>query len=242
MSDPVAEAAAQLAAQLAEPNLLEKAMGTIHDLEAKVEHLIHPDTPGNEPAVVVESAMAPAIAEEAGTAATGESSGLAADAVTSEVATGDLPNVASDAAEPTTAPDSASNAAGADTTKSTGASSGEDPNVGGTAATATADSAMISTPIPNSASQPDGAPKISAEESASIAAIAEPPLHIRIAEHLEAIYTLARDSAVSTETVATRAAAATKTHIGDVLHRISNGMQVTEGELVQKLEALYRML
>lgn len=187
MSDPVAEAAAQLAAQSAEPSLLEKAMGTIHDLEAKVEHLIHPDTPGNEPAVAAESATAPAIAEipnDATTPPAGDATGAA----------GDLPNVASDAVVHTTAPDSASNAAGADTTKSTAASSGE------------------------------------------------PPLHIRIAEHLEAIYTLARDSSVSTETAAMRAAAATKTHIGDVLHRISNGMQVTEGELVQKLEALYRML
>jgi hypothetical protein len=33
-----------------------------------------------------------------------------------------------------------------------------------------------------------------------------------------------------------------KTHIGAVLHRISNGMAVAEGEMVQKLEALYRML
>lgn len=44
MTDPVAEAAAQIAAQQpAEPTLLEAAMTTIHDLEAKVEHLIHPD-------------------------------------------------------------------------------------------------------------------------------------------------------------------------------------------------------
>lgn len=235
MSDPVAEAAAQLAAQSADPSLLEKAMGTIHDLEAKVEHLIHPDALGKEPAVAAESATAPAIAEVPNDATT-----LPAGDATA--AAGELPNVASDAAEPTTAPGSASNADGADTTKSTAASSGEDPNVGGTAATATADSAVTSTPILNSASQLDGAPKTSAVESASIAAIAEPPLHIRIAEHLEAIYTLARDSPVSTETAATRTAAATKTHIGDVLHRISNGMQVTEGELVQKLEALYRML
>jgi hypothetical protein len=43
MSDPVAEAAAQLVQQPAEPTLLETAMNTIHDLEAKVEHLIHPE-------------------------------------------------------------------------------------------------------------------------------------------------------------------------------------------------------
>jgi len=43
MTDPVAEAAAQIAAQQAEPSMLEKAMDTIHELEAKVEHLIHPE-------------------------------------------------------------------------------------------------------------------------------------------------------------------------------------------------------
>lgn len=44
MTDPIAEAAAKIAAQQAEPSMLEKAMDTIHDLEAKVEHLIHPET------------------------------------------------------------------------------------------------------------------------------------------------------------------------------------------------------
>jgi hypothetical protein len=67
-------------------------------------------------------------------------------------------------------------------------------------------------------------------------------LHAQIATHLEAIYTLAKDHTIATETAATKAAATTKTHIGDILHRISNGMAVTEGELVTKLEALYRML
>jgi hypothetical protein len=183
MTDPVAEAAAQLAAQQAEPTMLEKAMDTIHDLEAKVEHLIHPDAPGNEPAVAAESATVPAIADmQQGNV----NNGQAMD-VPNQVA--DLPNVASVAAEPTTAAVSASNADGADITKSTGASSGE-------------------------------------------------PLHVRIAAHLEAIYSMAKEApaAAMTDT------SALKTHVGDILHRISNGMAVTEGELVQKLEALYRML
>ena len=47
MTDPVAEAAAKIAAQAAEPSLLDKAMDTIHDLEAKVEHLIHPESVPN---------------------------------------------------------------------------------------------------------------------------------------------------------------------------------------------------
>lgn len=49
MTDPIAEAAAQLnqpqdaAPSSTEPSLLEKAMETIHELEEKVEHLIHPE-------------------------------------------------------------------------------------------------------------------------------------------------------------------------------------------------------
>jgi len=74
------------------------------------------------------------------------------------------------------------------------------------------------------------------------ASSAEQPLQTRIAAHLEAIYQLACDYSVATETAATLAAATTKTCIGDILHRISNGMAVTEGDLVTKLEALYRML
>lgn len=71
------------------------------------------------------------------------------------------------------------------------------------------------------------------------------PLHVRIAAHLEAIaghlnaiYSTAKDA----PTAAATGTSALKTHVGDILHRISNGMAVTEGELVQKLEALYRML
>ncbi|KAE8757325.1 hypothetical protein FSO04_24195 [Paraburkholderia madseniana] len=175
MSDPVAEAAAQLAAQQAEPTMLEKAMDTIHELEAKVEYLIHPDA-------------------EAGAAMPGESMTNAPTAETTPAsatatAESELPNVASVAAEPTTAVASASNAGGADIIKSTAVSFGE-------------------------------------------------PLHVRIAAHLEAIYSMAKEAPVA----AAADTGALKTHVGDILHRISNGMQVTEGELVQKLEALYRML
>jgi len=207
MSDPVAEAAAQLAAlqnnpQVAEPTTVEVP---------------------NVPAVAAESATAPATAEGAGGAAVGEPASAApgvmfgvaesdiasAKAGTSDLpnadasthpagaatdAAGDSPNGASVAVEPTTALGSASNAAGASITSIIGASS------------------------------------------------AEPPLQTRIAAHLEAIYQLACDYSVATETAATLAAATTKTCIGDILHRISNGMAVTEGELVTKLEALYRML
>lgn len=184
MSDPVAEAAAQLAAQQNEPSLITEIKEGMHDLAEKVEHLIHP---------------------EAGTAAAGEQSGtLHSGSVSNEApnvvagtppvgdatpVAGDLPNAASAAGAPTAAQDSASNAAGADTAKSSDANSVE-------------------------------------------------PLHVRIAAHLEAIFQMAKDEpkAVVADT------SALKTHVGDILHRISNGMAVTEGELVAKLEALYRML
>lgn len=42
MTDPVAEAAAQLAAT---PNLIDEIKEGIHTLEEKVEHFIHPDAP-----------------------------------------------------------------------------------------------------------------------------------------------------------------------------------------------------
>lgn len=200
MSDPVAEAAAQLAAannpQVAEPSLLEKAMDTIHELESKVEHLIHPNAEAGG-AAPGESVIAPGadgssqqpespISNSATAQSEASSSGSAS---IGSAETADLPNVASVAAEPTTAAASASNADGADITKSTAASSAE-------------------------------------------------PLHVRIAAHLEAIFQMAKDAPVA----AVADTSALKTHVGDILHRISNGMAVTEGELVQKLEALYRML
>jgi hypothetical protein len=189
MSDPVAEAAAQLAEQ--------------------AEQTQEVAEPGNAPAVAVASATAPATAEEAGTAAVGEIAAAHAEAepvdisATTSVAAvesaatlgaDELPNVASGAAEPTTEPDSAPSADGANTTLPTGASS------------------------------------------------AEPPLHMRIAMHLEAIYTMAREEVEAAPKEAAEQAQTVKTHIGDVLHRIRNGMAVAEGEMVQKLEALYRML
>jgi hypothetical protein len=183
MSDPVAEAAAQLAEQ--------------------AEQTQEVAEPGNAPAVAEASVTAPATAEGAGTATVGESvvgampatveapladSGMPQSTELS-TASGDLPNVASGAADPTTEPDSAPSADGANTTSPTDASS------------------------------------------------AEPP-HVRIAAHLEAIYQIAKDiphvMVVDTREV--------KNHVENVLHNISNGMAVSEGELVRKLEALYHML
>jgi hypothetical protein len=192
MSDPVAEAAAQLAAQkAAEPSLLEKALDTIHELEAKVEHLIHPDAPGNVPAVAEVSATAPVTAELPNVVAGTPPAGAAMPASTE----GELPNAASAVAAPTAEPVSAPSAGGANTTLPTAASSVE--------------RALLPT---------------------------------RIAVHLEAIYKLAKDHVESAPAAAVSDASALKTHVGDVLHHIYNGMQVSEGALVAKLEKLYHML
>jgi uncharacterized protein involved in copper resistance len=68
------------------------------------------------------------------------------------------------------------------------------------------------------------------------------PLHVRVATHLEAIFQMTKEHVEAAPNEATAHALSVKAHIGDALHRISNGMAVAEGELVQKLEALYRML
>lgn len=74
------------------------------------------------------------------------------------------------------------------------------------------------------------------------ASSAEPPLHVRIAAHLEAIYSLAKEHVEGAPAAAAADTASLKTHVGDILHRISNGMQVSSGEIVSKLEKLYQML
>jgi hypothetical protein len=250
MTDPVAEAAAQLAAQAAEPTMLERAMDTIHDLEAKVEHLIHPDAPvietktypdgttatgvaplpelsptadapGNAPAVAAASVTEAATAEGAGGAAVGEAvidapavtSGAAASGIASaKDGTSELPNAA------------ATPPAGAATD-----AAGDVPNVALAVAAPTAEPASASSAAGANTTSPIAAS--SADRGL---------LPTRIATHLEAIYALAKEHVETAPFVPNTSAL--KTHIGDILHRISNGMAVTEGELVTKLEALYRML
>lgn len=70
----------------------------------------------------------------------------------------------------------------------------------------------------------------------------EAPLHTRIAPHLEAIYQMALDSAKSPLQTASAAATNAKAHIGDILHRLANGVSVADGEIVQKLEKLFQLL
>ena len=119
---------------------------------------------------------------------------------------------------------------------------------------------IISTPAesaseaPNgSASNVDGQPESATPPSAPIAALdvgtspivessADEPLHSRIAQHLEAIYELAKQHVETPATTVTQAAADLKAHASDILHKLHNGIAVSEGELVQKLEKLVSML
>jgi hypothetical protein len=214
----------------------------MHSLEAKVEHLIHPDAvsvgieskpslesapvaegaslvmvePGNAPAVAAASVTEAATAEGAGGAAVGEAvdiSPTSGTSTTSAPSSAELPNAA------------ATPPAGAATD-----AAGDVPNVALAVAAPTAD--------PGSASSAAGA----STTSPTAASSGEPPLHMKIAQHLESIYTLARDHVAAAPAAAVADTGALKTHVGDILHRISNGMAVSEGELVTKLEALYRML
>lgn len=136
MTDPVAEAAAALAKQQAEPSLLEKAMDTIHDLEAKVEHLIHPEAAETVPNVTPGS---PAIDASATLSdVSGKSSETASSATQSEPSSTETPAPASaiGSSEPSTSTQTLSvgsespNVLGTEPSTSTGSSASADlPNV-----------------------------------------------------------------------------------------------------------------
>jgi hypothetical protein len=100
-----------------------------------------------------------------------------------------------------------------------------------------APAAVESTTVPASAPSAAGA-----DTTYTTAASSVEPLHVRVAAHLEAIFQMTKEHVEAAPNEAAAHAQTVKTHIGDVLHRISNGMAVAEGELVQKLEALYRAL
>jgi hypothetical protein len=237
MSDPVAEAAAALAKQQNEPSLLDKAMDTIHDLEAKVEHLIHPESVPNvtpeSPAIdasatlsdvsgqSIESASSAKPSEslptEALAPATPSASSEPSTIIQTSLAGSDLPNVL---------PASTSGIAEESMPSADSGLTAEVPNA--------VSGAAESTTVTDSASPVSG----SGETSSIGANSGEPPLHVRVAAHLEAIFSMVQEAAPTPSTDAI----GLKTHVGDILHRISNGMAVTEGELVQKLESLYRML
>jgi len=228
MTDPVAEAAAQIAAQQAEPSLLEKAIDTIHDLEAKVEHLIHPEVANDA------AATTPVAAGGAESAAIAPVAAEGAVPVLEPV-----PNV------PATVEASA-------TVGVSGDAAGEQQP--GSTGTSNQSEAMPAQPttgeLPNAASgaaEPTTAPA-SASSAAGVgtasrsAVNSAEPLHHRVALHLEAIYAMVKEHVESAPAAAVADTSELKTHVGDILHRLSNGMQVSEGAMVQKLEKLYQML
>ncbi|WP_433705812.1 hypothetical protein [Paraburkholderia sacchari] len=63
--DPIAAAAAQLdaAPSSTEPSMLERAEETIHELEAKIEHLMHPEgrAPGESESAQAAAPLSPAV-------------------------------------------------------------------------------------------------------------------------------------------------------------------------------------
>lgn len=81
MTDPVAEAAANLAKQHAEPGLIEEIKDGMHDLAEKVEHLIHP------------GASAPSATGEPATAVAADQSSPAATSDAVEPIQAEIPNV-----------------------------------------------------------------------------------------------------------------------------------------------------
>ena len=95
MSDPVAQAAAQIAADAApsstEPSIIDEIKQGIHTLEEKVEHFIHPDSAAasGEAQATGESGNAAGGVSEAGQLAALTSAALAP-----TLASGDLPNAA----------------------------------------------------------------------------------------------------------------------------------------------------
>ncbi|KVP11974.1 hypothetical protein WJ85_17230 [Burkholderia ubonensis] len=70
----------------------------------------------------------------------------------------------------------------------------------------------------------------------------EVPLHVRVAAHLEEIFRLVKSDVEKPVSSATQAADDLKSHISSILHKLHNGIPVTEGALVQKLEALRNLL
>ncbi len=262
MSDPVAEAAAALAKQQSEPSMLEKAMDTIHDLEAKVEHLIHHESEvtagtmiSGHPETFVPNAMpgSPAIADSAKL--------LDASGMPIETASSAKPSDTSSTQTPEPASAIASSEPSA--TTQTSLAESESPNV-----LPASTSGTLPESEPNAitgsivSSESDEVPNAvsGAAESTTGTASAQPasgsgetssieenfvddrPLHVRVADHLEAIFGMVKAHVDGVHEAATTDTSALKTHVGDILHRLSNGMAVSEGELVQKLESLYRML
>lgn len=111
--------------------------------------------------------------------------------------------------------------------------------VGGEAPNVASDAVEPSLSAAASATNADGA----ATSSPIVASSgAELPLHLRVARHLEAIFQLTKTEVEAPARSISAEAVELKAHIYETLHKLRNGISVAEGELVQKLEAILRLL
>jgi hypothetical protein len=114
------------------------------------------------------------------------------------------------------------------------ATGGDAPNAGATPA------APVSVAEPASSAQ--SASSAAGASSNGASSGDDLPLYARVARHLEEIFRLTKYHADAPQKTMAEQTAATKEHIGGILHRLYNGMQVTEGEVVASLSQLYNML
>jgi len=233
MSDVQAEAAARLIAQItAETGVAPQEVGTATagETPAAPAEAAHVDTSAMTSVGAVASAATQGVDE------LGNVPAVAAASAT-EAATAEVPNVAA-----STSP------AGAATDATT---AGEVPNAVAAVdagAPEAGDAHADGGELPNAASvagEPTtalGSASNAAGESitSTIGASSVDALPKSVAAHLEAIYALVVDHVTGEQRGPDTGML--RTLIGDVLYRISNGMDVRQGELVTKLEALYQAL
>lgn len=181
----------------------------------------------------------PQAPQEAGTATMGESTNVASASSPSESSAGDTAAtaIASAVTAGTATSNSASQAEAGNVAPAADAGGqdpvGDAPVAGGDVPNA-APVAVEPTTAPASATSADGEGTTSPIGASSPASA----LPGQVAQHLEAVYQTVVDHAEA----ATAAATDVKAHIGEVLHMIHNGIAVSEGQLVQKLEALFHKL
>ncbi|UUX38872.1 hypothetical protein NTJ56_08735 [Burkholderia contaminans] len=160
--------------------------------------------------------------QEAGTAASGESTAAA-----------QVAGAALDLSAPS------ASAEIAQSTPSAGAAdmpvTGDDPNAGAFAAAQPS--------IDAAASAPAASPS-AGTSSTDASSLAERLLGLphRVAQHLESIYELVTDHVRQAQAPADVAKAELALEIDDLLHKLSNGIAVSDGRIVAKLAALRAML
>ncbi|MGG1947095.1 hypothetical protein AB1286_20140 [Trinickia sp. NRRL B-1857] len=136
----------------------------------------------------------------------------------------------------------AGNAGASQASQSASSSSSQDSAAG--AVGGDAPNAVLGAAAPSPSAEGSAMSAAGAATSSLIAgnSAAELPLHVRLAQHLEAIYQLAKEDVEKPVRSLSQEAVELKAHIADTLHKLHNGIAVSEGVLVQKLEAILRLL